>query len=271
MLTTTYHKPGDLGEMADWRETLVPDAYAKGYALHLIVSDWDVDDPEVPVDTKYGVGCGRAHPLSPEFLEHMRTLARTFAGAADGPPLYVTMFQEVNKFACTDGVYADTPATTAYYRALKDRYLEVRQIFRDLAPNALVALGWQVWQASSDEPAVGGGRSMFEHFADVLRASDFQSVLAKQPHGNIDQIRRTVRLLGQYGRVMVAAYGNRDTPADVVDEDLRELLSPESIADLTEHGLFAWNFNSEGVLARAGPSTMDFVKGVVRRTWREPL
>lgn len=271
MLTTTYHKPSDLPELTAWRDTLVPDAYAEGYALHLIVSDWDSDDPEVPVETKYGAGCGRAHPLSPEFLDHMRTLARTFAGEVDGPPLYVTIFQEVNKFACTDGVYSDTPSTTAYYQALKDRYLEARQIFHDEAPNALVAMGWQVWQASDDEPEVGGGRSMFGHFADVLRASDYQSVLAKQPEGNIDEVRRSVRILSEYGPVMVAAYGNKETPGEVVDEDVRELLSDESIADLTENRLFAWSFNTEGVLARADRATMDFVKDVVRHTGREPL
>ncbi|MCO1574205.1 hypothetical protein M8C13_00340 [Crossiella sp. SN42] len=54
----------------------------------------------------------------------MRSLARIFAGRADGPPLYVTVFQEVNKFACMNGVYADEPPTTAYYRALMDRYLD---------------------------------------------------------------------------------------------------------------------------------------------------
>ena len=87
-------------ELTTWRDTLVPEAYANGYALHLVVADWDTDDPEVPVETKYGPACGRTHPLSKEFLEHMRALARTFAGKLDDPPLYVTMFQEVNNFAC---------------------------------------------------------------------------------------------------------------------------------------------------------------------------
>jgi serine/threonine protein kinase len=270
MLTTHYHKPDDLTELAALRDTLVPDAYRDGYALHLVVSDWFVDDPEIPVETRYGLGCGRTHVLSPEFLHHMRTLANIFAGRADDPPLYVTVFQEVNKFACTDGAYADTPATTAYYKALMDRYVEVRDLFHAEAPNAQVGLGWQVWQASDDDPETGAGRAMFTHFADVLRTSDFQSVLAKQPHGNIDQVRRMVRVLGQYGPVMVAVYGNDAIPADVVDEDLRELLTDESIDDLTDLGLFAWNFNSEDVLVKAGQPTVDFVKDAIRRTAREP-
>jgi hypothetical protein len=133
-----------------------------------------------------------------------------------------------------------------------------------------VALGWDGYQTESDHPETGGGRSMFGHFADVLRASDFQSVLAKQPYGNIDQVRQAVRILGEYGKVMVAAYGNKDTPGEIVDLDVRTLLNDKSLADLTAHGLFAWNFNTERVLVSAGAPTLDYVKAVVRRTGREP-
>jgi serine/threonine protein kinase len=270
MLTTNYHKPSDLQRLTSWQDSVVPNAYAQGYALHVVVADWDIDDPEGPVETRYGPGCGRPHPLSEDFPRHMRTLARIFAGQADGPPLYVTVFQEVNKFACVDGAYAADPETRAYYDALKDRYLEVRRIFHEEAPNALVSLGWNAWMVTDDDPAIGGGQSMFSHFADVLLASDFQSVLAKQSEGNVYQVRRSVRMLGEYGPVMVAAYGNKDTSGEVVDEDLRTLLTDESITDLVGFGLFAWNFNTQQVLAGADRSTIDFVKDVVRRTGREP-
>ncbi|MCO1574333.1 protein kinase [Crossiella sp. SN42] len=270
MLTTNYHKPGDLNRLATWRETLVADAYAQGYALHLKVSVWETDDPELPVQTKYGPACGRMHPLSADFPRHMRALARAFAGAANGPPLYVTMFQEVNKFACVDGAYAVDPQTTAYYRALMDRYLEVKEIFKQEAPNAKVAMGWDAWQGGRDEPRTGGGRSMFGHFAEVLRASDFQSVLATEPDGNVDDIRQSVRVLSAYGPVMVASYGKSRTPSEIVDRDMRELLSPQSIADLARHRVFAWNFNNERVLLDAGRPTLDYVKEVVRRAGREP-
>lgn len=270
MLTTNYHKPNDLAKLTAQRDTMVANAYAEGYALHVIVANWAEDDPEVPVDTKYGVGCGRPHPLSADFLRHMRTLARAFAGRADSPPLYVTVFHEVNKFACVDGAYAADPATTAYYKALKDRYLETRQIIRDEAPNARVALGWDGWQTNNDSPATAGGRSMFKQFADVLATSDFQSVLAKQPDGNVEQIRRTVRILSEYGPVMVAAYGNQRTRGKVVDQDVRTLLADTSITELTRLGLFAWNFNTERVVVEAGSPTLDFIKDVVRRTGREP-
>ena len=35
--------------------------------------------------------------------------------------------------------------------------------------------GWGGWQASWDNPAKGGGRSLFRHFADVMSLSGFQS------------------------------------------------------------------------------------------------
>ncbi len=272
LLSTTYHKPSDLPTLTSWRDSLVPDAYANGYALHLVVANWVEDSPEVPFDTEYGPACGRREPLSDDFLKHMRTLARTFAGRADGPPLYVTVFHEVSAMACGyDGYYAHTPAATAYFEALKDRYLEVRDVFHTEAPNARVSLGWQSWQATlDDDPETGAGPSMFEHFADVLEASDFQSVVSKQPHGNVEQIRRSVDILGEYGQVMVAGYGNKDVPPDVVDQDVRTLLTDESVADLTAAGLFAWSFNRELNLIEAGRSTYDFVKDAVRRTGRAP-
>lgn len=269
MLTTTYHKPSDLSKMTPWGDAAVPEAYAEGYALHLIVSDWEVDDPEISVTTAHGVGCGRAYVLTSDFPRHMRSLARIFAGQVDGPPLYVTVFQDVNKMGCKDGYYADEASSTAYYKALKDRYLEVLRIFHEEAPNSRVALGWDAWQARNDDPRMGYGRSMFSHFADVLAASDFQSVIAKEPLGNVDDVRQSVRILGEYGPVMVAAYGNKRTD-NVADGEVRALLSDVSIAELTGYGLFAWNFNSEGVLSRAGRPTLDFVKDVVRRTGREP-
>ena len=99
----------------------------------------------------------------------------------------------------------------AYYRALKDRYLEIRQIFRDEAPN-VTGGSWAGTatrsRATTRKPAAAAPCS--KHFADVLEVSDFQSVLAKQPYGNIDQVRRSVRILGKYGKVMVSAYGNKD-------------------------------------------------------------
>jgi hypothetical protein len=149
---------------------------------------------------------------------------------------------------------------------LQDQYLAARHVIREEAPNARVAMGWDGYQVESDHPQVGGGRSMFEHFARVLKESDYQAVLAKQPYGDIDQVRRSVRLLGEYGKVMVAAYGNKDTRREVFDSDVETLLSEDSIASLTAAGLFAWNFNTVRVLDTGSPPILDLVKDVVRRT-----
>jgi hypothetical protein len=202
----------------------------------------------------------------------MRSLARIFAGSADGPPLYVTVFHEVNTFACgDDGYYDNSAATRAYYRALKDRYLEIRNVFHAGAPNARVGMGWQAWQSDMDDnPELGGGPSMFDNFADVMAASDFVSVLCREPEGNVEDVRKTVAELGKYAPVMLAAYANKDVPPDVVDRDLRALLTDESIAALVDDGLFAWNFNRESVIIEAGRPTYEFVLDVVRRTGREP-
>ncbi|MEJ2853277.1 MULTISPECIES: serine/threonine-protein kinase [unclassified Saccharothrix] len=265
MLTTNYHKPSDLEKMASWRDKEVPDAYARGYALHVVVADWEIDDPEVPVDTKYGPDCGRPYPLTPAFGEHMRALARIFAGKADDPPLYVTVFNEVNKMACEDGAYAAGPA---YYEALQDSYLDVRRIIKETAPNAQVAMGWDAYQVEDDHPETGGGRSMFSHFARSLRASDYQAVVAKQSYGNVYQVRQSIRMLGEYGKVMVAGY--KGTSGEVLDMDVRMLLSDESIAELNRAGLFAWNFNNQRELVGDRGPTLDFVKKTIRRTGREP-
>ena len=59
-----------------------------------------------------------------------------------------------------------------------------------------------------------------------------------------------------------------DVPPDVIDKDLRSLLTDSSIAALVDDGLFAFGFNEEKGMVDAGPATVDFVKDVVRRTGR---
>jgi hypothetical protein len=136
----------------------------------------------------------------------MRQLAQTFAGTAGGPPLYVTLFTEFQTYPCKDNAFNADAQTTAYYRALKDRYMETLAIFHQLAPNARVSLGWGGWQARFDDPKTGAGRSMFAAFADVMRASDFQSFQAMQSDSNVEDVRAMVRTLGVYGPVMLAHY-----------------------------------------------------------------
>jgi hypothetical protein len=69
---------------------------------------------------------------------------------------------------------------------------------------------------------------------------------------------------------MVSAYGGTPLSGDTTDRELRMLFTDSSLAELTDLGLFAWNFNSELTLTKAGRPTYDFVKGVVRRAGLEP-
>jgi hypothetical protein len=97
-----------------------------------------------------------------------------------------------------DNAWNADPEATAYYRTLKDRHQSTRAIFHQLAPNARVSLSWGGWQARWDDRATGAGRSLFRHFADVLRGSDFQSFQAMATDGNAGDIRAMVRVLGAY-------------------------------------------------------------------------
>jgi hypothetical protein len=261
MLTSWYNGPKDLGWMAGWRTTEVPRAYRAGFALHLVV--W-TGGPERAVGTSYGTACGRAYPLSSRFADDMRRLARTFAGAASGPPLYVTLFSEFQTYPCRDNAWMPDDATRAYYRALKDRYREALGIFRRLAPNARVSLGWGGWQARWDDPATGGGRSLFARFADVMVASDFQSFQAMDSEGNAADVVAMTRALGAYGPVMLAHYKPDDGSQLTFDADVRTILTDASLRRLRALGLFALSFMDTSNLDRE-PATFDFVRRAAAR------
>ena len=261
MLTSWYNGPGDLGWMAAWRGSEVPRAYAAGYSLHLIVYS---GDPKGPVATPHGQACGRAYPLSGRFLDDMRRLARIFAGRTGGPRLYVSMFTEFQTYPCTDNTWSQDPAATAYYRTLKDRYLATLAIFHQLAPNASVSLSWGGWQARWDDRATGAGRSLFRHFADVLRASDFQSFQAMASDTNTGDIRAMARTLGAYGPVMLAHYKPDNGSGAVFAADLRAILTDRYLAQVTGDGLFAISFMDATNLA-ASPELQRFVRAAVHR------
>jgi len=264
MLTSWYNGPGDLGWMAAWRGGEVPRAYAAGYSLHLIVYS---GDPEEPVATPYGQACGRSYPLSGRFLDDMRRLARIFAGRAGGPRLYVSLFTEFQTYPCSDNAWSADPAATAYYRAIKDRFLATQAIFHQLAPNSRVSLSWGGWQARWDDRATGAGRSLFRHFADVLRAADFQSFQAMANDSNTADIRAMVRVLGAYGPVMLAHYKPDNGSGAVFAADLRAILTDRYLAEVTRHGLFAMSF-MDGTNLAASSHLHGFVRNAVRRFGR---
>jgi hypothetical protein len=260
MLTSWYNGPNDLTWMTAWQNDLVPNAYQSGYAMHLIVFS---DTPESQIQTQFGMACGRPYPLSERFLDDMRLLAQTFAGTADGPPLYVTLFTEFQTYACSDNAWNPDAPTTAYYQALKARYLAALALFHQHAPNARVSLGWGGWQTRWDDPASGGGRSMFAHFTDVLRASDFQSFQAMQSDSNVADVRAMVQVLGAYGPVMLAHYKPDNASQAIFDEDTEAMFTDSYLSELIATGLFAWSFMDQANLS-SDPSYV-FVKSAVQR------
>jgi len=236
MLTSWYNSPNDLTWMTAWQHNLVPTAYGSGYAMHLIVFS---DAPEVQIQTQYGTACGRAYPLSDRFLDDMRQLAQTFAGTTNGPPLYITLFTEFQTYACPDNAWNPNAPTNAYYRALKDRYLETLAVFHQHAPNARVSLGWGGWQTRWDDPSIGAGRSMFPYFADLMRASDFQSFQAMQSDSNVADVLAMAQTLGAYGPVMLAHYKPDNSSQATFDADTQTLLTESYLSEMTAAGLFA--------------------------------
>ena len=264
MLTSWYNGPNDLSWMAGWRTGTVPEAYAKGYALHLVV--W-TGDPEVRLSTSYGPACGRTYPLSSRFTDDMRQLATIFAGSRGGPPLYVTLFTEFQTYPCADNAWNPDAATTNYYRALKDQYRSAYNMFHRYAPNARVSLGWGGWQANYDDSGIGGGRSLFGHFVDLMTMSEFQSFQAMDGAGNTADITAMLAVLGRYGPVMLAHYKPDNGSQTTFDADLRAILTEGFLTAATRAGLFAMSFMDNNNLA-ASAKTFTFVKGAVVRYGR---
>jgi hypothetical protein len=260
MLTTWYNGPADLKWMTSWKHDLVPRFYAHGYSLHVIVF---TDEPEVQISTAYGPACGRPYPLSDRFLEDIGQIADTFAGPSTGPPLYVTLFTEFQTYACTDNAWNPDAPTNAYYRALKDRYLEALAVFHQHAPNARVSLGWGGWQTRWDDPSSGAGRSMFQYFDDIMRDSDFQSFQAMQSDSNVGDVRAMVQTLGAYGPVMLAHYKPDNGSQATFDADTQAMLTDGYLSELTAAGLFAWSFMDIANLS--SEQSYQFVKSAVQR------
>lgn len=253
MLTSWYNGPNDLAWMTGWRNTLVPRAYADGYTLHLVVFS---NGPEAQLSTAYGPACGRAYPLSSQFVGDMAQLAQTFAGSGQ---LYLTLFTGLQTYPCSDNAWV---GSENYYRALKDQYLAALAVFRQHAPNAKVSIGWGGWQARRDNPATGAGRSLFPYFADVMQASGFQSFQAMESDTNVEDVRAMVRILGAYGLVMLAHHKPDNGSCAVATADLTTMLTDAYLREVTANGLFAWSFMDERIVTcSSGLST--FVRSAV--------
>jgi hypothetical protein len=253
MLTSWYNGPNDLSWMTGWHADLVPQAYARGYSLHLVVYS---GDPQGAIDTAYGPACGRAYPLASRFVGDMAQLARTFAGSG---PLYVTLFTEFQTYPCMNNTWL---GSENYYRALKDQYRAAVAVFHQYAPNARVSLGWGGWQARWDDPTTGAGRSLFPYFADVMGLSDFQSFQAMQSDTNVDDVRAMTRILGAYGPVMLAHYRPDSGSCDVATADLTTMLTDAYLREAAANGLFAWSFMDDRITS-CSPALSTFVTNAV--------
>lgn len=272
MVTTWYDGRNDLPQFRAWHEQIVPDLYGSGKALHLVIGTWP-DQGRGALETRYGPACGQRYPLSGQFLDDMRSLAKSFAGKENGPPLYVSVYHGLEKLACSTQGYRADALNEAYYQALQDHYLKVVKIFHRYAPNARVGLNWDGWEATHDAPESGDGRSMFGWFSRELRASDFVSFNAFEKGRNAAAVRESVAALHRFGLpVMLSYYEPYDerSPSGAnaaFEADLRDLFTPESLRKLTADGLFAWSFKTPRLLERS-PASYRLAEGVVERYGR---
>ncbi|UTT68736.1 hypothetical protein NMQ03_16120 [Arthrobacter sp. DNA4] len=255
IITSWFSFRTDMEFFDIYRTAVTPQIYAAGKAMHLVI--WDGyprpgapgGSPDGIVQTKYGPVCGEAYPLSREFQADMVQLAKNTGGAASGPPLYVSMFTEFQTYPCReDGNYWDTGQ--AYYRALKDAYLEAKDTFHQFAPNSRVALTWGGWAATFDDPARGGGRSMLPHFKDVMDDSDFQSFQAMGNHENVEQTTWMVKTLHGYGNglSLLAHYNPDNNSLATYDADMVGFFNDAKVAELKANGLFGFSFMGDSML-----------------------
>jgi len=241
MLSSWYNGPSDLSWMSGWETTEVPHDYAAGYEMHLIVYS---SEAKVTQSTPYGTACGQPYAISAEFLANMERLARIFRPPANRT-LYVTLFSEFQTYACDGNEWSGNPQTTAYYEALKAQYLAALKIFHRLAPGSKVSLGWGGWQARWNGPATGAGRSLFKHFADVMRDSDFESFEVINSATDTSDILGMAGELRHYGPVMLAYYRPPEGGSSVTLTHLQAVLARSFLERLGALRVFAMGFMNE--------------------------
>jgi hypothetical protein len=246
--------------MTGWKNTEVPRDYAAGFAMHLVVWSGQGDSE---VATRYGTACGQKYPLSSQFLRDMEQLAEIFR-PSHGGRLYVTLFTEFQTYACKGNEWSGDPQSKAYLEGLRDQYRAALRIFHALAPGSEVSLGWGGWQARWDDPTTGGGRSLFKHFANVMRESDFQSFEVIGSDTDASDILAMTRQLGRFGHVMLAYYKPREDSIATAREHLRVVLSPQFLGRVTRAGLFGFGLMDDR-LASSDPQSLAIATASIRR------
>lgn len=260
MLTSWFNGTSQLSWMTGWKSTEVPRDYAAGFAMHLVV--WSGQGySEVP--TRYGTACGQAYPLSHQFLLDIEQLAGIFRPPR-GRRLYVTLLTEFQTYACKGNEWSGDPQSTAYLKALQDQYLAALRIFHTLAPGSDVSLGWGGWQARWNNPAAGGGRSLFAHFANVMRRSDFQSFEVIGSDSDASDILAMTRELGRFGPVMLAYYKPREDSIDTARAHLAAVLSPQFLGRVTRAGLFGIGLMDDRLVG-GDPHSLAIATASIRR------
>ena len=255
MLSSWYNGSSDLAWMANWKTGVVPSSYARGYALHLIIFS---NDHETQLQSTATEVCGRAYPLSSQYLEDVHQLADIFKGNG---VLYVTMFTEFQTYPCLDNQWK---GSENYYQKLKEQYSAARKIFKATNPNAKVSLGWGGWQARYDDKQNQGGRSLFSHFEDVMGESDFQSFQSMQSDHNTQDIVEMTTILSRFGPVMLSHYKPDNRSQQTFDKDMRKLFTDEYINQITTKGLFALSIMDHHNLDNS-PTTYNIVKTAINK------
>ena len=233
MYSSWYNGPSDLSWMRYWYTSgfIKNSIYGTGRAANLII--WS-DGPNATTPV-----CGRPYPVSDQILSDMQALATYWAGSATDPPLYVTLFTEFQTYPCIEDQVA---GAEAYYAVLKQRMIQIRDIFHQYAPNARVSIGWGGWQTRWNNTSTGAGSSLIPYFADVMSQMDFQSTQIMNNDTNVNDATNMVTALGAYGPVMVAHYKPENTSLTTFAADISTIMTPTFLGNLVAHGLFAWSF-----------------------------
>ena len=253
MLTSWYNSHSDLAWMTRLHSSYIPSLYARGYVLQLVV--WDGGDPKVNFNTAYGPACGIPYPVSPQFLQDMVPLAKTFSGNG---PLYVSLFAEFSTYTCVNNHWV---GNENYYMALKDQYRAALKIFHTYAPNSRVSICWGSWLSRYDIPSVFGGKSFIGKFSDIMSISDFQSFQSMNSDTNVADVLNMTTILHQWGKVLLSYY---QSPPATFNADVHVMFTNAYMAKVMANGLFGFGFMKNDDLS-APNSPLLFVVNAVKR------
>jgi len=243
MVTSWYNGPSDLSWMSGFNHTSqMSDLYGQGKAQELVV--WLYNEPQ--------------YAISAQFQTDIKTLVQTFEG--NGPhygPLYVVLFTEFE-------TYSSDPAYTAQ---LMTAYTSAVKVIHGTYSQAKVSLGFGGYDWGATYPV----RNLAP-YQSAIAASDFLSVQAMadctdeaQLEG---QIRASVAQLGTYHKsIMIShfkVWGAASCATAAFSTFEADMFNDQSLATLTNEGLFAWGFMNDDYINDPGPSFTTAVADIRR-------